>query len=160
MAAIIIGAVIRLIDFKYPFELLSYKLDDLFMLLITFMVTLTIGISEGILVGILISIVFLIYRSTKPHVAECVQIEGTNQYRNKTRFENTKERADVLIFRFDGQLYFANCQYFKECLKEMTTNKGADNITGAQYDAFEQVMFAPSGISFSINNDGNLIATI
>ena len=126
LAAIIIGAVIRLIDFKYPFELLSYKLDDLFMLLITFIVTLTIGISEGILVGILISIVFLIYRSTKPHVAECVQIEGTNQYRNKTRFENTKERADVLIFRFDGQLYFANCQYFKECLKEMTTNKGAD----------------------------------
>ena len=45
-------------------------------------------------------------------------------------------------------------------LQVTTTNKGADNITGAQYDAFEQVMFAPSGISFSINNDGNLIATI
>ena len=45
-------------------------------------------------------------------------------------------------------------------LQVTTTNGGADNITGAQYDAFEQVMFAPSGISFSINNDGNLIATI
>ena len=45
-------------------------------------------------------------------------------------------------------------------LQLRTTNKGADNITGAQYDAFEQVLFAPSGISFSINNDGNLIATI
>ena len=45
-------------------------------------------------------------------------------------------------------------------LQVRTTNKGADNITGAQYDAFEQVMFAPSGIIFSINNDGNLIATI
>ena len=45
-------------------------------------------------------------------------------------------------------------------LQIRTTNKGADNITGAQYAAFEQVMFAPSGISFSINNDGNLIATI
>jgi len=45
-------------------------------------------------------------------------------------------------------------------LQVRTTNKGADNITGAQYAAFEQVMFAPSGISFSINNDGNLIATI
>ena len=45
-------------------------------------------------------------------------------------------------------------------LEVRTTNKGADNITGAQYAAFEQVMFAPSGISFSINNDGNLIATI
>ena len=45
-------------------------------------------------------------------------------------------------------------------LQVTTTNGGVDNITGAQYDAFEQVLFAPSGISFSINNDGNLIATI
>ena len=45
-------------------------------------------------------------------------------------------------------------------LQLRTTNKGADNITGAQYDAFEQVLFAPSGITFSINSSGNLIATI
>ena len=44
-------------------------------------------------------------------------------------------------------------------LQITTTNRGADNITGAQYDAFEQVLFAPSGITFSINNNGNLIAT-
>ena len=45
-------------------------------------------------------------------------------------------------------------------LQIITTNAGADNITGAQYDAFEQVLFAPSGITFSINTSGNLIATI
>ena len=45
-------------------------------------------------------------------------------------------------------------------LEVRTTNSGADNITGAQYAAFEQVMFAASGITWSINNDGNLIATI
>ena len=45
-------------------------------------------------------------------------------------------------------------------LQVRTTNKGADNITGAQYDAFEQVFFASSGITFSINTSGNLIATI
>ena len=45
-------------------------------------------------------------------------------------------------------------------LQVRTTNKGADNITGDQYAAFEQVMFAPSGITFSINSSGNLIATI
>ena len=44
-------------------------------------------------------------------------------------------------------------------LQVTTTNAGADNITSAQYDAFEQVLFAPSGITFSINNNGNLIAT-
>ena len=45
-------------------------------------------------------------------------------------------------------------------LQVRTTGGGADNITGDQYAAFEQVMFAPSGISFSINSSGNLIATI
>ena len=45
-------------------------------------------------------------------------------------------------------------------LQVRTTNGGADNITGDQYAAFEQVMFAPSGITFSINSSGNLIATI
>ena len=45
-------------------------------------------------------------------------------------------------------------------LQVTTTNAGADNITAAQYDAFEQVLFAPSGITFSINTSGNLIATI
>ena len=44
-------------------------------------------------------------------------------------------------------------------LQVRTTNAGADNITGAQYDAFEQVLFAPSGMTFSINSSGNLIAT-
>ena len=45
-------------------------------------------------------------------------------------------------------------------LQVRTTNRGADNITGSQYDAFAQVLFAPSGMTFSINSDGNLIATI
>ena len=44
-------------------------------------------------------------------------------------------------------------------LQVRTTNGGADNITGAQYAAFEDVLFAPSGMTFSINSDGKLIAT-
>ena len=44
-------------------------------------------------------------------------------------------------------------------LQVRTTGGGVDNITGAQYDAFEQVFFASSGITFSINSNGNLIAT-
>jgi len=44
-------------------------------------------------------------------------------------------------------------------LQVRTTNRGADNITGAQYAAFEDILFAPSGMTFSINSDGKLIAT-
>ena len=45
-------------------------------------------------------------------------------------------------------------------LQVRTTGGGVDNITGDQYAAFEQVIIAPSGLSFSINTSGNLIMTV
>ena len=41
-----------------------------------------------------------------------------------------------------------------------TTNGGADNISGATYAAFDDVIYAATGFTFSINTDGKLIATI
>ena len=41
-----------------------------------------------------------------------------------------------------------------------TTNGGADNISGATYAAFEDVIYAATGFTFSLNTDGKLIATI
>ena len=44
-------------------------------------------------------------------------------------------------------------------LQVTTTNGGNDSISSAQYAAFEDILFAPSGMTFSINSSGNLIAT-
>ena len=41
-----------------------------------------------------------------------------------------------------------------------TTNGGADNISGAAYAAFEDVIYAATGFTWSVNTDGKLIATI
>ena len=41
-----------------------------------------------------------------------------------------------------------------------TTNGGADNISGTVYAAFDDIIFAATGFTFSINTDGKLIATI
>lgn len=124
LAAIIIVAVFGLIDFQYPKKLWSYKKDDFAMLMVTFLITLSVGISYGILTGVLLSLILLIYRSTRPHIAECARIEGTDYFKNIDRFDNANERKDVLIFRFDGQLYFANISYFKDELYEMVGRKG------------------------------------
>jgi sulfate permease, SulP family len=126
LGGIIIVAVIGLINIKYPLKLWKYNKEDLIMLLGTFAVTLTIGIKEGIIVGVILSLGFLIFRSTRPHIAECARIEGTNYFKNVERFDNTKDRKEVLIFRFDGQLYFANSEYFKEQLNGMIAKKGPD----------------------------------
>ena len=41
-----------------------------------------------------------------------------------------------------------------------TTNGGVDNISSTDYDAFEDVIFAATGFTFSLNANGKLIATI
>ena len=41
-----------------------------------------------------------------------------------------------------------------------TTDGGADDIDAATFDAFDDVLFSASGFTFSINANGNLIATI
>ena len=125
LGGIIIVAVLGLINIKYPIKLWKYKKDDLIMLLVTFAVTLSIGIKEGIIVGVILSLGFLIFRSTRPHIAECARIEGTNYFKNVERFDTTG-RKDVLILRLDGQLYFANTNYFKDQLNDMIAKKGSD----------------------------------
>ena len=41
-----------------------------------------------------------------------------------------------------------------------TTNQGVDNISASQYANFDDVQFAASGFTWSLNNNGELIATI
>ena len=45
-------------------------------------------------------------------------------------------------------------------LNVITTNGGQDNITNAQYAAADDKIFAASGFTFSLESNGNLIATI
>ena len=45
-------------------------------------------------------------------------------------------------------------------LRVRTTNQGVDNITSSQYANFDDVLFSASGFAFSLNTNGELIATI
>jgi len=125
LGAIIIVAVYGLLDFSMPKELLSYSKRELIILNTTLIITATVGIKEGILIGITLSLVMLIYRSTKPHFAVLGQVKGTHFYRNVNRFEGLLNTFDdILIIRFDAQLYFANVSFFKDKLEEFVIDKG------------------------------------
>jgi hypothetical protein len=47
-----------------------------------------------------------------------------------------------------------------DSLTVVTTNGGAQQITNTQYNSFNEVVFGAVGMTFSINAQGNLIATI
>ncbi len=124
LAAIIIVAAFGLLDFSMPKNLLSFNRRDLIILNSTLLVTVFVGIKEGILFGIVLSLAMLIYKTTKPHMAVLGNVPGTHFYRNITRFDDVIIQEEILIVRFDAQLYFANTQYFKDKLKEFALEKG------------------------------------
>lgn len=126
LAAIIMVAVSGLIDFKLPVYLWRNHKSEFFLLNITFIATLTVGIVSGILVGIVLSLLLLVYRTSRPHIAELVRVGKTDIFKNKNRFEDTEERKDILIVRFDGQLYFGNQQYFRQEINHLIREKGPD----------------------------------
>lgn len=56
----------------------------------------------------------VVYKTTKPHVAVLANIHGTHFYRNIERFgEDVILKEDILIVRFDAQLYFANTTFLR-----------------------------------------------
>ena len=124
LAAVIIRAVVRLIDFQYPKRLFLYHRQEFFVLILTLILTVSLGIKEGILLGVLFSLLHLVYRTSKPHHAILGRVGNTPYFRNINRFpDKVTLREDLLILRFDGQLYFGNIQYFKNLIQYHLENK-------------------------------------
>ncbi|MCB0667984.1 MAG: solute carrier family 26 protein [Saprospiraceae bacterium] len=124
LAAVIIVAVIGLIDVKEAIHLWHTHRIDFWMLIATFLATLMLGIEKGILIGVALSLVMVIFQSSYPHHAELGQVPGTDFYRNVNRFPEVKVRRDILILRFDASLFFGNSQRFRDALNEYIDQKG------------------------------------
>ncbi|MCC5921988.1 MAG: solute carrier family 26 protein [Cyclobacteriaceae bacterium] len=144
LAAVVLVAVSGLIDFKEPKVLWKKDKVDFSMLIATFIITLTLGIEVGIISGMVLSLLVVIYRATRPHMAQLGKIPGTNVYRNIERFDNVEVKKDTLLARIDGPIYFANVAYIKENLNQWVEDKG---------DALKYLIINMEGIS-SIDSTG------
>lgn len=124
LAAIIIVAVFALVNIKEAVFLWRANNLDFWLLISTFIATLFFGIEYGITVGVGLSLIVLIFRTSRPYVVELGKVPDANFYRNKERFEEVIIDDDILVFRFDAQLFYANSNYFRDKMDEMADKKG------------------------------------
>ncbi|MDC3209987.1 MAG: solute carrier family 26 protein [Saprospiraceae bacterium] len=125
LAAIILLSVKSLFDWKEAKHLWQTHRSDFYMMLTTFIVTLILGIEEGVLAGVVLSICMVLFRSSKPHIAILGKLPESINYRNIDRFESAKEPEDILVIRFDDQLYFGNASYFQETIQELVNERAS-----------------------------------
>ncbi|MEX0681192.1 MAG: solute carrier family 26 protein [Balneolales bacterium] len=124
LGAIVITAVLGLIDISEIRFLWRTRREDFMMMAVTFFVTLLIGLKEGLLIGVILSLVVVIYRSSTPHVAILGRLPESRIYRNIVRYPEAIEQDDVVVVRYDAPLYFANSEHFKGTIEELVNDKG------------------------------------
>ena len=124
LAAIIIVAVFGLIQIKEAAYLWRANNMDFWLLIATFVSTLFLGIEYGIATGVGLSLIVLIFRTSRPYTIELGKVPNSNFYRNKERFSDVIVEDEVLVFRFDAQLFYANAAYFRDNLDVLAEAKG------------------------------------
>ena len=135
LAAIIILSVASLFKYGQMKALFKYNLYEFMLMLVTFSLTLLLGVQQGLLAGVALSILKVIYNTASPHMTELGSIQGGRLFRNVNRFDDVFIRDDILIFRFDAPLYFANKDYFVENLYRWMKQRKDGVLTSVIFDA-------------------------
>jgi high affinity sulfate transporter 1 len=114
LGAIVVGAMIRMLDFGYFGRLGAISKLELSFALAAFLGVLTLGVLPGVALGVVLSLVALIYQASHPSTAVLGKTPGQDVYRNIRRRPEAKTIPGLLIFRLDGDLFFANATYCAE----------------------------------------------
>ena len=161
LAAVVIVAVVGLIDVKGVRHLFSLKRMDGWTMTLTFLATLVLGSEKGILLGAAFSLLLFIWRSSRPHAAELGYLEKENVFRNIKRYPEVQTYPEILILRIDESLYFANMAFLEDFLHHRIAEKpyakwvimdlsGVNDMDAVAVDTLEDLMasYHERGIQF------------
>jgi len=120
LAAIIVVALINLVDYKSIAKAWRARGDDGIAAVVTFITTLAFApnIQIGILTGIMLSLALLLYRLMRPRVA-VVGMHPDGTLRDAEYFQLEALHPKLGAVRFDGSLFFVNVSYFEEAIVKL-----------------------------------------
>ena len=113
LAATIVVAVLSLVDVGLLRRTWVYSKADFAAALATLLATLGLGVETGLVAGVAVSLALYLLRTSRPHIAEVGQVQGTEHFRNVRRHE-VITHARVMGLRVDENLYFANCRALED----------------------------------------------
>uniref|UniRef100_A0A1J3K1Y3 Sulfate transporter 1.1 n=1 Tax=Noccaea caerulescens TaxID=107243 RepID=A0A1J3K1Y3_NOCCA len=114
LAAIIISAVLGLIDIDAA--VLIWKIDKLDFLACmgAFFGVVFISVEIGLLISVVISFAKILLQVTRPRTAILGKVPKTNVYRNTLQYPEALKIPGIMIIRVDSAIYFSNSNYVRE----------------------------------------------
>jgi len=153
LAAIIMVAVMGLVNFRNFSNAWRANRDDGVASVVTFVATLSFApnIQNGILTGILLSLSLLLYRMMRPHIAT-LGIHRDTTLRDAKRHNLPPMHPKLSALRFDGALRFVNVSYLEDELLKV----------GRENPEVNQILIKCSGINYvdasGVEMLGNLVS--
>ena len=120
LAAIIVAAVIGLVDVAGFRKLWRLDRDDARLALIAFVAVLLFGVLTGIVIAVVASLLALVHRVYRPSVAVLGRVGGETGPDEDFRFRSIERHPEyetvpgLVVFRFSGELFFANATFFRD----------------------------------------------
>lgn len=126
LAAIIIVSALNLIDIEEFKFLYTTNRSEGLIAIFTAVCTLFIGIQEGILLGIIASMLHILYKYSRPNVAELGIIPGTRLFKNLDRNPEARPINRLLILRVDASFSFINADFFRDYIIEKSRERNEE----------------------------------
>ncbi|KAH7657345.1 sulfate transporter 3 protein [Dioscorea alata] len=114
LSAIIISAVIGLIDFQTAVKLWKVDKLDFLACMCAFFGVLFISVQMGLLIAVGISMFRILIQVTRPNTVILGNIPGTQSYRNMGQYGEARRVPYFLILSIESPIYFTNCMYLQE----------------------------------------------
>ncbi len=119
LGAVVVAAVVGLIDVSGIRHIAMVKRSDAASLAIAFVATLAFGVELGIAIAVAAGLIMLIIRVMNPHSAELGRMTGSEIYRNLERFPDCERISGIAVLRIDVSLNFANVSFLKRRLRQL-----------------------------------------
>ena len=139
LAAVIIMAVIGLINFSAIKHAWQANRHDGVAAVVTFVATLVYAphLDKGIMIGAGLAIILYLYRTMSPRVAILGRYhDGTLR---DAKINNLPSSDVVTAVRFDGRLYFANVSYFEDAILEAVADNPKAHYLLVVGDAINEI---------------------
>jgi len=118
LGAIVIHAMIGMINPGYFRQLYRISRPEFWYSLVAFLGELILGVLPGLLLGVILSLLALIRQVTRPGTAIIGRMPEDGTYRNVTLYPQAETVPGLLIFRFDSPLIFSNSDYFTRAVQQ------------------------------------------
>lgn len=124
LTGIVVSALISIMEWKLAGELWKVDRTEFIIFMAAYLGVLFLGTVYGVLIGVILSFVTVIIRAITPPRAYLGCVEGHDGFFNMQRIHNARAIEKVVIYRFTGELFFANMKTFQEDIEKAASAPG------------------------------------